>query len=82
MNLVGVLESTFFTGLGGYVAARLSLPDGLINSIVVGILSVLIGIVLVIIVPGVTPDWKLLVGAILAIPAAVLGGKIATRASS
>lgn len=81
VNLFGVLVSTFFTGLGGYVAARLSRPDGLINAITVGILSVLLGIVLMVLVPGVTPDWHLLLGAILAIPAALLGGKIATRAS-
>jgi hypothetical protein len=81
VDLFGLLGSIFCTALGGYVAARMTLPDGFINSLAVGVLSVVLGIILVLLVPGITPAWKILVGVLLTIPAALVGGKIATRAS-
>ena len=81
LRVIGLLGTTFFTGLGGYVAARMSRPNGISNSLAVGLLSVVLGIILAISAPGITPIWKLLIGLILTIPAALAGGKFATRAS-
>ena len=77
LKLLGLLGTTFFTGLGGYFAARLSPPNGFSNSLAVGIVSLMLGIVLSVILPGVTPPWKVIIGLILTIPAAVIGGRIA-----
>ncbi len=82
VSVLGLLGSTLSTGLGGYVAARLSLPEGMINALTVGVISLLLGIVLAVFVSDLTSGWKLLAGFILTIPAAYVGGKIATRGSS
>lgn len=81
LKLIGLLGTTFFTGFGGYIAARLSLPNGFSNSLAVGLLSILLGLVLAVSTPGTTPIWKLLFGLILTVPAALAGGIIATRLS-
>lgn len=79
LRLLGLLGTIFFTGLGGYVAARLSRPNGLCNSLAVGLLGILLGTVLFISMPGIAPKWKFTLGVILTIPAALIGGRIATR---
>jgi len=81
LRLSGLGGTTFFTGLGGYVAARMSKPNGIFNSLILGVICVLLGIVLAILMPGVTPIWKLLTGLILTVPAAWIGGRIATKFS-
>jgi hypothetical protein len=77
LKLIGLVGTTFFTGLGGYVAARMSKPNGIFNSIILGVICTLLGIALAVSMPGITPIWKLLTGLILTIPAAWAGGKIA-----
>jgi hypothetical protein len=79
VKLPGLIGTTFCTGLGGYVAARKTLPNGLVNSLAVGLVSLFLGIALAILVPGVTPFWKLTTGVILTVPAACLGGYVASR---
>jgi hypothetical protein len=79
VKLLGLVGTTFFTGLGGYVAARKTLPNGLVNSLAVGLVSLCLGISLAILVPGVTPLWKLIAGVILTVPAACVGGYVASR---
>lgn len=78
VKALGLVGTTFFTALGGYVAARLSKPNGVKNAVAVGILSLAITIVLAAVMPGVTPKWKLIVGLLVTVPAAFIGGQIAT----
>jgi MFS family permease len=79
VKAIGLVGTTFFTGLGGYVAARLSKPNGMKNAVAVGVLSLLLGIVLAVLLPGITPRWKLIAGLIITIPAAFAGGRLSTR---
>ena len=79
VKLIGLAGTLFFTALGGYVAARMSDPYGAENSLAVGLLSLSLGIMLAISVPGVTPQWKIVLGCILTVPAAMLGGRLAKR---
>ena len=74
----GLIGTTFFTALGGYIAARLSKPNGIRNAVAVGVLSLLLGIALAALMPGVTPRWKLIAGLVVTVPAAFFGGRIAT----
>src|ERR1700694_1624649 len=55
LKLTGLFGTTFFTALGGYVAARIARPTPLANSLAVGILSLLLAITLVAVFPGVSP---------------------------
>ncbi|HLY54889.1 MAG TPA: hypothetical protein VKS60_04995 [Stellaceae bacterium] len=76
---IGFAGTTFFTGLGGYVAGKLG-PNGdkMKNALVVGVISTLIGISITIALPGLVPTWKVILGVSLTIPAALIGGRLAT----
>jgi FtsH-binding integral membrane protein len=77
LRAVGLVGTLFCTALGGYAAARLSKPSGIINAIAVGCASLLLAMVLAAAAPGVTPPWKLIAGLVLTVPAAYCGGRIA-----
>ena len=79
VKLVGLAGTTFSTALGGYVASRLSRANGIQNSLAVGVLSIVLAVALAVLRPGVTPAWKLALGVVVTIPAALLGGRLATR---
>jgi hypothetical protein len=77
LRLLGLIGTTLFTALGGYVAARRTVPHGLANALAVGAVSLCLGITLALIAPGVTPIWKLVAGILATVPAAWLGGYVA-----
>ncbi len=79
VKAIGLVGTLFFTGVGGFVAARMSAPHGMLNALMVGWLSLLMGIALAISIPGLTPFWKLALGSIGTVPAALLGGSLAIR---
>jgi len=79
VRLIGLFGTTFFTGIGGYVAAKMSHPNGFSNSLVVGLVSVLLAVLLATAAPGMTPLWKLLIGLLATVPAALAGGYVAQR---
>lgn len=75
------LHGSFFTALGGYVAARLAPADPLRHAVIVGVLSLVLGILLVT-APGEGPQpawWVDALGFLLAVPAAAAGGWLAAR---
>lgn len=74
---LGLLGTTFFVGVGGYVAARMSRPNGVSNAIAVAILDLALSITLFVAMPGVTPIWKAILGAVVTIPAAWIGARLA-----
>ena len=76
LKAIGLVGTTFFTCLGGFVAARMSRPHGVKNAVAVGVLSLAFGIALALAMPGITPMWKLIAGLILTLPAALVGGRI------
>jgi hypothetical protein len=76
LKLVGLIGTTFSTGLGG---SRQSRPHGDSNAVTVGIVSLLLGITIAVLFPGVSPAWKVVAGAIVTLPAAYLGGRIANK---
>ena len=77
-ELLGLLGTTFFTGLGGYAAGLMARPHSLVNSLAVGLISLLLGVALAILQPGATPLWKLVVGAAATVPVALTGGWLAS----
>ena len=79
VKAVGLAGTLFFTGLGSYVAARMSAPHEMANALAVGGLSLLLALGLVVAMPGVSPLWKIVAGVILTIPVALLGGFLAAR---
>jgi hypothetical protein len=81
VRLIGLFGTTLSTVLGGYVAGRLAKTNSIPNSLVVGLLSLLLALVTAATFPGVTPLWKIIAGSIVTIPAAVLGGYIAAKST-
>ena len=79
LKFVGLLGTTFSTALGGYVAAKLSKPNGAINALTVGLLSLTLGIALALLAPNLSPNWKVILGIIVTVPAAIIGGIVAFR---
>ena len=70
------LHGSFFTALGGYVAARLAPADAFRHAVIVGVLSLVLGILLAT-SPGEGPEaawWVEALGYLLAVPAAAAGG--------
>ena len=79
--LSATLHGSFFTALGGYVAARLAPADPLRHAVIVGALSLVLGILLVT-APGGGPQpawWVDALGFLLAVPAAAAGGWLGAR---
>ncbi len=75
------VHGTFFTALGGYVAARLAPDDPMRHALIVGVLSLLLAILLTT-APGEGPEtawWVDALGYLLAVPAAVAGGWLGAR---
>jgi hypothetical protein len=80
LELISLFGTTFFTGLGGYIARRLTPTNSFINSLSFGVINVLLGIVFFISLHShdtVMPGWKAFLGFVLTIPAALLGGYLA-----
>jgi MFS family permease len=76
VKAIGLVGTTLSTCLGGFVAARMSRPHGIKNAVAVGVISLVSGIALALAMPGTTPQWKLVAGLILTLPAALVGGKL------
>ena len=70
----GLLGTTFSTGLGGYASARLSQLNNLCNPLVVGVISLLLGSVASFYGGDLVPIWKVVLGMIFTLPAALAGG--------
>ena len=64
-----------FTLLGGYVAARISKADNLLNSALVGTMGILLGLVFI----SETPKAVFFLSILLSIPVSILGGFCYTR---
>lgn len=75
--LVSLIIGLFFTGLGGYIAAKIAKTAELKHAFVLGILVELLGVLFIVLSsnPG-SPAFNI-VGLILTIPIAVLGGYLA-----
>jgi hypothetical protein len=75
------VHGTFFTALGGYVAARLAPADPLRHAVIVGLLSLVLAILMAT-SSGEGPEaawWVDLVGYLLVVPAAAVGGWLGAR---
>lgn len=77
--LAAVAHGTFFTALGGYIAARLAPDDPMRHAVIVGVLSLVMAILLAT-SPGEGPEvawWVAAVGYLVTVPAAAAGGWVA-----
>lgn len=75
------IHGTFFTALGGYVAARLAPDDRLRHAVIVGLLSLVLAFLLAA-SAGEGPQaawWVDALGYLLAVPAAAAGGWLGAR---
>lgn len=75
------VHGSFFTALGGYVAARLAADDPLRHAVIVGALSLVLAVVLST-APTEGPRaawWVDLLGYLLVLPAAAAGGWLGSR---
>lgn len=70
---LGMILGTASTVLGGYLAARLARSMPYFNALAFGVLGMLISMI----GTGDLPMWFKILGLILSLPAAVLGGHIA-----
>ena len=79
--LAATLHGSFFTALGGYVAARLAPADPLRHAAIVGVLAlVLAGLLAISPGEGPAPAWWVdALGYLLAVPAALAGGWLGGR---
>ena len=69
LDLLGLSWGLMFTGLGGFVAARLARADRYHNAMVTGALSLLTSLC----INGEPGDWTYMLGLLLTLPAALLG---------
>ncbi len=75
------VHGTFFTALGGYVAARLATAEPFRHAMIVGLLSLVLAALLAT-SPGEGPEaawWVDALGYLLALPAAAAGGWLGAR---
>jgi hypothetical protein len=76
----GLLGTTFSTGLGGYASTRLSRLNNLYNPFIVGVVSLLLGIVASLYGgDDLVPRWKVVLGIVFTVPAALAGGYAVPR---
>lgn len=68
-----VAAGAVFTGIGGYVAARLAIGREYTAALAVGVLAILIGETMVALTDG-YEVWMRIAGDLVAIPAALFGG--------
>ncbi len=73
--LASLLYGTFTSVLGGYFAARLARRYPYFNAAALGLLGLVIGLA----TGGEAPWWFTAIGIVTTIPAALLGGHIASR---
>lgn len=70
---LGLILGTASTVLGGYLAARLAGSTPYYNALAFGVLGLLISLF----TSGEVPTWLVVVGSLLTLPAALLGGHFA-----
>ena len=75
-QLVGLAGGLTCTALGGYVAARFANHAEYANAFAVGVASLVFGEVTLLIQPQDYPVWLRLLGDVLVIPAALVGGHL------
>ncbi|GAB4554648.1 MAG: hypothetical protein IV105_12015 [Rhizobacter sp.] len=73
--LAALLFSTATTTAGGYIAARLARAYPYFNAMAVGVVGIVLGLVL----SSSAPWWFDALGYLISIPAALLGGHLASR---
>lgn len=73
LDLMGLSWGLGFTGLGGFVAARLAPSDRLHNATVTGLLSLLTSLS----INGTPTEWTYMLGLLLTVPAALAGASVA-----
>lgn len=81
MILLAIVYRTFYTVVGGYIVAKLAPAQPMRHAIILGGIGTAIGILTAIatIPQNLAPAWFPITLAILALPAAWLGGKLFTR---
>lgn len=72
---LSLLLGLAFTGLGGYVAARVARRELYLNAGLVGVISLVLGLLF----GGPGPFWFEVAGFLLIVPAALYGGYLADR---
>ena len=73
-HLIGLAGGLACTALGGYVAARFANHSEYANAFAVGVASLVFGEAMVLVFGTELPLWLRLLGDLLVIPAAVVGG--------
>lgn len=73
--ILNLLLGLAFTGLGGYVAARVAGRERYLNAGLVGVISLALGVLF----GGQAPLWFEVAGFLLILPAALYGGYLADR---
>jgi hypothetical protein len=75
-QLLGLAGGLVCTALGGYVAARFANHSEYANAFAVGLASLVFGVVMLLFQPQDYPVWLRLLGDVLVIPAALVGGHL------
>src|SRR5262245_44615332 len=75
-HLLGLAGGLACTALGGYVAARFANHAEYANAFAVGVASLVFGEVMLLVQPQDYPVWLRLLGDVLVIPAALVGGHL------
>ncbi|MGH2498945.1 MAG: hypothetical protein ACRDF0_02455, partial [Candidatus Limnocylindria bacterium] len=74
LQLSTLLVGLAFTGVGGYVAARLASERAMAHAVAVGLLSLGFGAAVTLFTPAEAPIWYQYLGLALTIPFAAFGG--------
>jgi hypothetical protein len=75
-QLIGLAGGLACTALGGYIAARFANHAEYANAFAVGVASLVFGEVMLLVQPQDYPVWLRLLGDVLVIPAALVGGHL------
>ncbi len=82
LQILSLFVGLFFTGLGGYIAARVGNTSEMMHAFATGILALLTGILLTAAMPESTsqlPRWYQAASWILTLPSALMGGYVRSR---
>lgn len=76
IQLVSLLIGFLITAFAGYITALIAKREEIKHALVFGLLSLITGVLMIFLFPQPIPAWSLILGVVIIVPAALLGGYI------
>lgn len=76
IQLVSLLIGFLITAFAGYMTAFIAKREEIKHALVFGLLSLLTGVLMIFVFPQPIPAWSLILGIVIIVPAALIGGYV------